>query len=142
MVGKYLIVHCSYTTKRQQIGVSDIRRWHLNRGWKDIGYHFVIDRMGETHRGREFGELGAHAYGHNENTGVCLVGGKSEDDKPENNFNVNQFRSLEILYYKLKYFIPKLIIAGHKDFDKSRECPCFDIENWAKINSIPHISHV
>jgi hypothetical protein len=51
------IIHCSAST---QGDVAEIRRWHLARGWNDIGYHFVIRPDGEVEVGRMLHEIGAH----------------------------------------------------------------------------------
>ena len=48
-----IIVHCSATrpewcaSTTTAAKVAEIRRWHVSdRGWRDIGYHYVIDRNG------------------------------------------------------------------------------------------------
>ena len=65
----------------------DIDRWHRERGWLKIGYHYVIKRDGTVETGRELEEVGAHAKGHNAiSVGICMVGGLSEDNEPETNF--------------------------------------------------------
>ena len=75
------IIHCSDTYPDMDIGVEEIRRWHKERGWSDIGYHYVIRRNGKIEEGRNDGIVGAHAKGMNENSlGICMVGGKSKLD--------------------------------------------------------------
>ena len=37
-----IIVHCTATPEGRHTTVEDVRRWHLDRGWSDIGYHFLI----------------------------------------------------------------------------------------------------
>lgn len=47
----------------------------VQRGWGDIGYHYVIDRSGRVWEGRPIGWQGAHVANHNEgNIGVLLLG--------------------------------------------------------------------
>ena len=41
-----IVIHCSDTYARMDIGVNEIRQWHLQRGFNDIGYHYVIRRDG------------------------------------------------------------------------------------------------
>jgi len=75
-VTKEIIIHCSATPEGRDYTVEDIRRWHLNRGFKDIGYHFVIYRDGSIHVGRAKDLVGAHCEGHNAiSIGVCYIGG-------------------------------------------------------------------
>ena len=48
----------------------------MNRGWYDIGYHFVIDYDGTLAAGRPLVRMGAHVKGENKGTvGVALMGG-------------------------------------------------------------------
>ena len=55
--------------------VDTIRKWHLERGWEDIGYHYVICKNGSIQPGRALHLEGAHALGRNESSiGVCLEG--------------------------------------------------------------------
>ena len=36
-----IIIHCSATTEGKDFTVEDIDRWHRQRGFNGIGYHFV-----------------------------------------------------------------------------------------------------
>ena len=58
-----IIVHCSATPEGKAFSVADIRRWHLQRGFSDIGYHFVIYLDGSVHVGRPLAKAGAHCKG-------------------------------------------------------------------------------
>ena len=77
-----IIVHCSATPEGKDFTVDDITRWHKARGFKTIGYHYVIYRDGSIHKGRPVSEEGAHCVGHNKNSiGVCYIGGLAADGK-------------------------------------------------------------
>ena len=39
---KEIIIHCSATKEGRNYTVADIDRWHRERGFFCIGYHFVI----------------------------------------------------------------------------------------------------
>ena len=79
---KELIVHCSATPEGKDYSVNTIRQWHLQRGFSDIGYHYVIYRDGSIHTGRDESIIGAHCTGHNANSiGVCYIGGCASDGK-------------------------------------------------------------
>ncbi|EPX78509.1 hypothetical protein Salmuc_03620 [Salipiger mucosus DSM 16094] len=65
-----IIVHASATQADWMDGyptgtkMAEIRRWHVeDRGWSDIGYHFLIDRDGTVARGRPLERIGAHFPG-------------------------------------------------------------------------------
>lgn len=130
---KYIVVHCSDTYEKQDIGVDEIRSWHKAKGWKDVGYHFVIKKNGTLEVGRGLDVVGAHAYGINQvSVGVCWVGGKSEDG-PVDDRTKEQKTSLLSLLKTLKQIFPKAEIIGHRDVsDKS--CPNFNAkEEYAKL---------
>ena len=47
-----IIVHCSATPEGKDFTVQQIDAWHRQRGFRCIGYHYVIYRDGSVHRGR------------------------------------------------------------------------------------------
>ena len=51
-----IIIHCSATKEGQPFSVADIDRWHRARGFRCIGYHFVIYLDGSVHAGRPIAE--------------------------------------------------------------------------------------
>lgn len=124
---KELIVHCSATPEGKDYSVDTIRQWHLQRGFSDIGYHYVIYRDGSIHRGRDESIIGAHCTGHNTNSiGVCYVGGCASDGKtPKDTRTTEQKRSLVKLLKELKTKYPQASIHGHRDF-AAKACPSFD----------------
>ena len=74
-VMKKLIIHCSATPNGRYHNAEDIHRWHLEKGWDGIGYHWVITPKGELQAGRPEYWKGSHAYGHNSGSiGVCMIG--------------------------------------------------------------------
>ena len=42
---KELVWHCSATREGQNFTAENIRSWHKQRGWSDIGYHYVVNRL-------------------------------------------------------------------------------------------------
>ena len=122
-----IIVHCTATPEGKDYTVADIDKWHKARGWKGIGYHYVIYRDGSIHQGRPETEIGAHCQGHNANSiGVVYVGGLASDGKtPKDTRTGAQKKSLENLLKLLKQKYPKATIHGHRDF-AAKACPSFD----------------
>lgn len=130
-----IIVHCSYTRPGMDVGAEWIRNIHVNEnGWNDIGYHFVIRRDGTFENGRHINLMGAHCKGHNRNSiGICIIGGMSENNLPENNFTPEQFNQLRQTVSYLQRFFPEITsIRGHRDYDTSKTCPCFDVNKILK----------
>lgn len=105
----WLVVHHSATDKDAEL--SDIRQGHLNRGWDDIGYHWLIDNKGLLHKGRSEEVPGAHVLGFNqESIAVCLVG-NFEKDEPS---PLAQDTLTRLLYVLAKqYSIDPGRIIGH-----------------------------
>ena len=122
-----IIVHCSATPEGKDFSVADIRRWHLQRGFSDIGYHFVIYRDGSVNIGRPLQKSGAHCSGHNKNSiGVCYIGGVATDGKtPKDTRTPAQKDSLVRLITELRQQFPKASVHGHREF-ANKACPCFN----------------
>ncbi len=141
---RYLVVHCSATRANANVSAADIRLWHKRKGWRDIGYHFVIKRDGTVEKGRPTNEPGAHVSGFNgQSLGICMVGGVGLDGKGENNFTPAQFTALDTLLTGLRPMFPNASVLGHRDLSPDRnrdgrvtpnewmkECPSFDVRAW------------
>jgi N-acetyl-anhydromuramyl-L-alanine amidase AmpD len=112
-----IIVHYSASPDHMDIGAKKIREWHLERGFKDIGYHYVIRRNGEIERGRPEAQMGAHARGHNAHSiGICWIG--------QSVMNPEQEKSLIGLINLLrgKYNLSIDAVLGHKEVGNTK-CP-------------------
>ncbi|MDB3914781.1 N-acetylmuramoyl-L-alanine amidase [Alphaproteobacteria bacterium] len=121
---KLLVVHCSDTPDKDDIGALEIHKMHIGFGWDGIGYHKIIRRDGEIENGRPEFWIGAHVYGKNDQSlGVCLIGQKS--------FNKKQFSSLAIILKDWKTKYPNSFIKGHHEVIKTKKtCPNFDVQKW------------
>lgn len=127
-----IIIHCSATPEGREVTVDDIRRWHLQRGFKDIGYHYVIYLDGSVHEGRKIESAGAHCNGQNSNSiGVCYVGGCDKAMKPKDTRTAAQEASLVKLVKSLKARYPGATVHGHNEFS-AKACPSFDVQKWRK----------
>lgn len=120
-----IIVHCSATKQGENFHAADIDRWHRQKGYGCIGYHYVIDIDGTLERGRPLEKVGAHCKKYNKSSiGVCYIGGLSKSNKPTDTRTPEQKKTLRELLEKLvsRFNCP---IYGHRDFSR-RDCPCFD----------------
>lgn len=129
-----IIVHCSATREGFDYTVSDITKWHKQRGFTTIGYHYVIYRDGSIHTGRDINVSGAHCEGHNSHSvGVCYIGGlenrlnpkTGKYDIPKDTRTAAQKASLLKLLRQLRSLYPSAKIRGHRDF-ANKACPIFD----------------
>lgn len=124
---KEIIVHCSATPEGKNYTVDDIRRWHKQQGWSDIGYHYVVYLDGTVHDGRDVDISGAHCTNHNSySIGVCYVGGVATDGKKAKDTRTpEQKEGLLRILTELKQLYPNASIHGHRDF-ANKACPSFD----------------
>lgn len=129
-----IIVHCAATPEGRDVKTETIRGWHVDgNGWKDIGYHYVVELDGSVHKGRDEETVGAHCSGHNSDSiGVCYVGGLAADGKtPKDTRTGAQKSSLLRLLAELRAKYPEARIYGHRDFS-SKACPSFDAKEEYK----------
>ncbi len=126
-----IIVHCADTPEGRDVKAAEIKQWHTAKppkgnGWKNIGYHYVIDLDGTIEPGRPIEEAGEHCSGQNAySIGVCYVGGCDKDMKPKDTRTPAQKEALLSL---LKYLVakyPGAKIYGHRNFS-NKPCPSFD----------------
>lgn len=137
-----IVLHCSDTPWSMDIGVKEIREWHTakppkGRGWRDIGYHYVVRRNGVIETGRyengdkflEGTEVGAHVGGHNGYTiAICWVG-RVEAEMPE--------RQREALFGIVKRTCERLgvtadAVMGHRELapESGKTCPNLDMPKF------------
>lgn len=128
-----IIVHCSATAEGKDFTVADIKKWHLARGFSDIGYHYVIYRDGSINKGRDESKIGAHCTGHNSHSiGVCYIGGCASDGKtPKDTRTAAQKAALVKLLKQLKAKYPRAKIYPHYKF-AAKACPSFNAEEEYK----------
>ncbi len=125
-----IIIHCTATAEGKDYSVDTIRKWHLKRGWRDIGYHFLIQRDGTVDEGRPIEQSGAHTKGHNwDSIGISYVGGveaKKKDGKwiAKDTRTDEQKDALLDLICQLHDTYGG-VVYGHRDFSR-KSCPCFD----------------
>lgn len=121
-----IIVHCTATPEGRSVTVKDVDKWHRQRGWRKIGYHYLVGLNGEIHEGRKEWEVGAHTFGYNQHSiGVAYVGGLTKSGKPADTRTPEQRKSLIKLIRELKSRYHGAKVYGHRDF-ANKECPCFD----------------
>lgn len=113
--------------------VAEIRRWHVSdRGWRDIGYHWIIDRDGRVMPGRKETEIGSHTIGRNLGSiGICLIGGhgSSERDRFLDNYTPEQDVALRQLIVSIAERAEVRKIAGHNEY-AAKACPGFQVRPW------------
>jgi N-acetylmuramoyl-L-alanine amidase len=130
-----IIVHCSATREGENISAAEIDKWHKKRGWRGIGYHYVVLLDGTIEYGRSIYKQGAHVKNHNKGSiGICYIGGVESERGSNGKWIAKDTRTLEQketlldLLKTLKRLHPDATIHGHNEF-AAKSCPCFDAYN-------------
>jgi len=127
---RYLIIHHS-ATARDTTTFEAVKKYHISKGWGDIGYHFFITPNGKVMAGRSENSIGAHCQADSMNfksLGICLPGNFMTEVP-----TVEQLSSLLDLLKKLmsKYNIPKENVLGHREVSgASTACPGDNLQKW------------
>ena len=123
-----IIVHCTATPEGRAVSVAQVDAWHKERGFRCIGYHYLVGLDGTVTAGRPEQEMGAHCLGHNyESIGVCYVGGLGRvTGEPKDTRTPAQRSALRRLVEQLRDRYPGTTVHGHREF-AAKACPCFDI---------------
>lgn len=150
-----IVIHCSATRAGWDVRARDIERWHQERGYKQIGYHFVIDLDGTIEDGRPLTMYGAHCStsgvsgrSYNKHSiGICYVGGLDANGRAADTRTVAQKKALAELVYRLMDEYPITDVLGHRDASPDankdgkisrnewiKECPCFDVRSEFAIS--------
>lgn len=100
--------------------LDQIRRSHLTRNFGDIGYHYIIDPMGNVWEGRPLSWQGAHVGRQNEhNIGVMCLG-NFEVERPTS----AQLNGLDrfVAHLMRTHRIPVREVKTHREL-ASTDCP-------------------
>ena len=130
---KKIILHCTATRAGQQVHVSQIDKWHRDRGFSEIGYHYVIYADGTIATGRDIRKKGAHAKGHNhDSVGVAYVGGLDNNLVPQDTMTMHQELAFLHLVNSLRVVFAEMSVHGHNEFS-SKSCPSFNVQDKYKF---------
>lgn len=141
---KRIFVHCTAGSQRQT--VADLQAEFKRKGWKNPGYHYVIQADGTVKQllGEQFVSNGVKGY-NSTSVNVAYMGGIDADGKAVDNRTDAQRASLLTLLKELKGRYPKAEILGHRDispdtngngivdpWERIKECPCFNARDEYK----------
>jgi hypothetical protein len=132
-----IILHHSLTDDNEVLSDFEaIRQYHMNvKGWKDIGYHYVIEKVHNkviVRKGRDEKEIGAHTKGQNDRSiGICLVGNFDEDYVPS-----TMLEALVNLINDIRDRYGDLPIEGHFKY-ANKTCPGKKFP-WKAVEKMTH----
>ena len=125
---KRAIIHCSASEHLSHDNYESIYKWHVTeRGWSDIGYHYLILKNGTVVKCRPVWRKGAHCKEQGMNTdsiGICLTGNYEFSDE--------QFVSLQKIIDELRWLFGDISIHGHYEFSSKKTCPNFNPKDKIK----------
>ncbi len=126
------MLHHSLTKDGVVADWSAIRRYHMEvNGWREIGYHFGVELLGEGYLvqlGRSLSEVGAHckeAHMNKQAIGVCVVGNFDLAPPPHTQITVLKELVLNLLQFLVP--LPSTDISDrillHRQFAPYKSCP-------------------
>jgi len=125
MTPQFIIIH--HSAHEEDVPIETIDKWHKERGFKKVGYHYYVRKNGKVEVGREETEMGAHckAGGMNRKSiGICLAGNFTKQEPTE-----EQIKSTRALVWSISHRFDIEGILGHKDVKgASTLCPAFDVD--------------
>jgi len=137
---KSVALHCTASPIGRGDDIFTIDRWHLEKGWSGIGYHYFVDKDGNVFKGRWVDSIGAHVKGSNRYT-VAIVreGGRDTNGNDIYDATSLQIRALQKLTRLLiSDEIYKLLpgdIKEHNEYPNhsGRGCPMLTEEQMEEI---------
>ncbi len=117
-----IFIHCTDTPDTRNVSREEIRRWHIDRGFDDIGYHFIIDRDASLIAGRSLMREGAAVQGRNMNSiSIVLVG--------RHRFTQDMLSLCMIFCARLvrKHGLQVKDVRGHYEVEDRKTCPNIDM---------------
>ena len=110
-----LVFHHAQAVK---CSLEDIHRWHREKGWAGIGYHWLIRKDGSVYEGRPIWAIGAHALAHNDDSlGCCFEG----------DFNIEHMTDAQVksgieLARDVRKYYPHIKLDKHSNINATA-CP-------------------
>ncbi len=130
----YYAIAIHHSDRSPSEDIQDLQEYFQDKGWADIGYHFVIGADGTIYEGREIDVQGSHVGGNNTGKiGIVLQGNFNKGSLLENIKNLiqsapygeptdAQIESLKSLIDALDSDYGIDYVGGHRDFGSS-DCP-------------------
>lgn len=126
---KHIFIHC--TAGNQLATPADLMAEFAQKGWKNPGYHIVVDHAGRATSLLNLERVANGVKGWNKNAiHIAWIGGADgKDSRTE-----EQKRKLRILVKCLQLEYPKAIVMGHRDIwgedpkKWQKTCPNFNVK--------------
>lgn len=137
---KRIFIHCTGGWKTAT--VNDIKAEFAKKGWKNPGYHYLVDYAGKIHQLLSEDKVSNGVKGYNSTAiNVAYIGGITNNGEKiveADTRTAAQKAGLISILSVLKKKYPNAIIMGHRDIwgeDPKKwlkQCPCFDAKDEYK----------
>lgn len=125
-----VFIHCSDSDNPAHDNAETIDKWHKERGWQGIGYHFYLQKDGDLQVGRSLEKIPAAQKEHNTGSIAICCGGRAKDK-----FTKVQMAALKALCLHMnKLYGGGVTFHGHCEVEPNKECPVFDYKTVLNLN--------
>lgn len=126
---KYIVIHCTDAPANQSTK-EILNYWRVHNGWKDPGYHYLINTNGSYDQIFPIEKPTNGVKGYNATAiHICYKGGANGLDTRTD----KQKETMEMLVRQMHVKFPKAKIKGHRDFPNvQKSCPSFEVKEWLK----------
>lgn len=128
-----IVLHCTATSQDVKVE-SILNYWKEILGWKNPGYHYLIEKDGKIHNIQPIEKVSNGVRGHNSNSiHISYIGGIDDNGQPMDNRTPRQVLSQMQLLIELTERFHDVDICGHRDFKGvNKACPSFDARQFTK----------
>lgn len=129
----HIVVHCTATAKTAK-PAAILRYWRETLGWKQPGYHYLIEADGQINNLLPESEVSNGVKGYNSHSvHLSYIGGIDSNGLPKDTRTAEQEAVILGLLKQLKAKYPNAKIQGHRDFPGvTKACPSYDVRAWLK----------
>ena len=134
-----IFIHCTAGSQKQTVG--DLKEEFKRKGWKNPGYHYVVDVNGHIWILLKEAEIANGVHGYNQNSiHIAYIGGIDAKGKAVDNRTPEQRETLRMIVEAMKAKYPEAVVLGHRDispdkngngivdpWERIKECPSFDV---------------
>ena len=140
---KKIIVHCTDTLPTAT--VADLMEIFRRNGWKNPGYHRVVNAQGSVVSLLDDEQIANGVRGHNtEAIHIAYIGGKTFiGANPSDTRTAEQANSINRTIHDLLVKYPAAKLMGHCELNPHKACPCYNVkESYAlwRANNISSTS--
>lgn len=109
-----IYLHTAADPNSKHATIDQLRAMHMALGWRDVGYHFVINNEGKTFAGRPIDQIGSHVKGDNDySIGVVMTG--NQDLTVPSPEQINSTLGLLTALCRVFGLEPLQAIKGHRE---------------------------